>query len=260
MGKHVAKILYIDIETAPKIAYVWRFWKENVGAKQVIDHGHIMSFSAVWNNDDYCAYAENRRDDDDAITADLIKLLDEADIVIGHNVDRFDCATINGRALVLGIKPPSPYKTVDTYQVAKKKFKFESNSLEYLAKVLGCENQKLAHGKFPGFELWLQCLKGNDEAWDEMRKYNVADTFTVRDVYKKMRPWVDQHPNLGVYAEGDEPVCPKCGGKHLQRRGYAYTQVSKFQRFVCLDCGGWSRTRFNEYDKGKRKQLIVNAV
>lgn len=256
----MAKILYLDIETAPKIAYVWRFWKENVGAKQVIDHGHIMSFTAVWNDNGYCTYAENRKDNDDEIVKDLIKLLDEADIVVGHNVDKFDCNTINGRALVLGILPPSPYKIVDTYQVAKKKFKFESNSLEYLCKVLNCENKKLAHGKFPGFELWLECLRGNNEAWEEMKLYNIADVFTVRDVYKKMRPWMEQHPNIGVFHEGNNPVCPKCGSHHIQRRGYAYTNVSKFQRFVCMDCGGWGRTRFNEYDPGKRKQLLVNAV
>ncbi len=254
------KILYLDIETSPKIAYIWKFWKENIGAKQVLDHGHIMSFAAVWNDDGYATYAENRTDNDDLITQDLIKLLDEADIVIGHNVDKFDCNTINGRALVLGIKPPSPYKIVDTYQVAKKHFKFPSNSLEYLSQVLKCENQKLMHAKFPGFLLWSECLKGNDEAWEEMKRYNIVDTFTVRDVYKKMRPWIPQHPNIGVFEEKDKHVCPKCGSEHLQRRGYAYTQLSKFQRYVCTDCGGWSRTRFNEFDKEARKQLLANAV
>src|SRR3546814_6332122 len=59
-------------------------------------------------------YHENRTDDDVDITAKLIALLDEADVVIGQNSDRFDLPTINGRALVAGLKPPSPYKTVDT--------------------------------------------------------------------------------------------------------------------------------------------------
>lgn len=256
----MAKILYLDLETAPKLAYVWRFWKENVGAKQVVEHGHIMSFAAVWNDDGLAIYEENRGQDDSEITAKLIKLLDEADIVIGHNVDKFDCNTINGRALVLGIKPPSPYKIVDTYQVAKKHFKFESNSLEYLAIVLDCAHKKEQHANFPGFVLWLECIKGNPLAWKEMKLYNIMDSFVVRDVYKKMRPWIPNHPNIGVFNEGGEPACPKCGSHHIQRRGYSYTQVSKFQRFVCMDCGGWSRTRFNEYDKGARKQLLANAV
>lgn len=253
-------ILYLDIETSPKIAYVWRFWKENIGAKQVIDHGHIMSFTGIWNDGDDPIYVENRGDDDTFIVKELIALLDEADLVVGHNVARFDCATINGRALVAGVNPPSPYKIVDTLLSAKKCFKFESNSLEYLAQVLDCKHKKLAHGKFPGFSLWLECLKGNDEAWEEMMVYNIEDTYTVRDVYKKMRPWIPDHPNLGVFLEENKHVCPKCGGDHLVRRGYAYTNVNKYQRFKCVDCGGWSRTRFTEYAKEKRKVLLGNAV
>src|SRR3546814_7474699 len=79
-------------------------------------------------------YHENRTDDDVDITAKLIALLDEADVVIGQNSDRFDLPTINGRALVAGLKPHSPYKTVDTCLVARKEFGFPSNSLEYLTR------------------------------------------------------------------------------------------------------------------------------
>lgn len=28
--------------------------------------------------------------------------------------------------------------------------------------------KKLNHSKFPGMELWRECLKGNSEAWTEM--------------------------------------------------------------------------------------------
>jgi hypothetical protein len=219
-----------------------------------------MSFSAVWNDSDAVMYYENRKSNDKEIVRQLIKLFDEADVVIGHNVDKFDCATVNGRALVLGIKPPSPYKIVDTYQAAKKEFKFESNSLEYLTTVLKVDHKKINHAKFPGFELWLECLRGNDEAWDQMKTYNILDTLAVRDVYKAMRPWIRNHANLAVMEEKDEMVCPKCGGTHLQKRGYAYTNVGKYQRYVCLGCGGWLRTRFTEYPKEKAKNLLVNAV
>lgn len=254
------KILYIDIETAPKIAYVWSFFKTNISPKQVLDHGHIMSFSAVWGDSDDIIYEENRGQDDFEITLSLRNLLDEADIVIGQNVVGFDNKSINGRCLVLDIPPPSPYKTVDTYLSAKKYFKFESNSLEYLAKVLKCKYQKRDHASYPGWELWLECLKGNDDAWAEMRDYNIDDIFTVREVYYAMRPWIDNHPNFGVFMEEDVPVCPKCGSKHLQRRGHAYTNTGKYQRYRCVECGGWTRTRFSDYPKDKRKTLMVNAV
>ena len=97
--------------------------------------------------------------------------LDSADIVIAHNANKFDLPTINARAVEHGIKPPSPYKVVDTLSVAKKHFRFTSNKLEFIADALGCA-PKLKHQHFPGFELWLQCLKQNDKAWKEMKEYN----------------------------------------------------------------------------------------
>ena len=36
-------------------------------------------------------------------------------------------------------------------------------------------------------------------------------------------------------------VCPKCGSQHVNKRGFAETNVGKFQRYRCDDCGSWSR-------------------
>lgn len=255
----MANILILDIETAPKIAYVWRFFKENVGAKQVLDHGHIMSYAAKWLDNDEIMYEENRKEDDGKIVSSLVKLFDAADIVVAHNGDRFDFPQVMGRALVHGIDPPSPYKIVDTLKVAKREFGFPSNSLAYLAMVLGCD-EKESHKNFPGFELWLECLRGNDDAWEEMKVYNIQDVVTLEEIYLKMRPFIRNHPNVGVFDEKDSPVCPKCGSDHLQWRGYAYTNVGKFHRFQCQGCGGWGRTRYTLRGKEQNKALVTNAV
>lgn len=256
------KILFIDLETAPKIAYVWQFFKENISPKQVLSHGHIMSAAWIWNNDsdDTISYSENRHENDDELVRLLIDLLDEADIVVGHNVKYFDTATINARALVLGIKPPSPYKIVDTYRVAKSRFKFESNSLEYLTKILKVKHKKLTHGKFPGFEMWRACLAGNVEAWEECRTYNINDTLAVRDVYYAMLPWINNHPNVGAFTENEEHTCPNCGGTHLHKRGWYYNNLGRYQRYRCTDCGAWSRSASNELTKEKRKNMLRNAL
>jgi transposase-like protein len=41
---------------------------------------------------------------------------------------------------------------------------------------------------------------------------------------------------------GEHLRCPNCGSVDIERRGYAYTTVSRFQRFVCKSCGKWSRS------------------
>lgn len=253
------KVLIIDIETAPKVAYVWRFFKENISAKQVKQHGHIMSFAAKWLNDDVIIYEENRKEDDLRIVSRLCELLDQADFAVAHNGEQFDFKQIRARALVHGIKPPSPFKIIDTFKIAKSEFGFPSNSLEYLSGVLGCQVKKGGHKKFPGFELWLECLRGNEEAWAELKEYNIDDVLALEEVYMKMRPWYTKHPSLAIYAENpDKPVCPKCGGVHLQYRGYAYTSVGKFHKLQCQTCGGWSRTRFTLLPKNEN--LLVNQV
>ncbi len=252
----MAKILFIDIETTPNLVYTWGLWNQNIGLNQIVRTSEIICFAYSWFgiDDVRCTSGKEKN-----LIKPILKLLDEADIVVAHNADRFDLPRIRAVALKMGIKPPSPFKIVDTLKVAKRQFKFESNRLDFLAEALGVR-LKGKHPKFPGFELWLQCMKGNQEAWNEMEEYNIGDVETLEDVYFKMLPWIDNHPNVAVMDEGDVHSCPKCGSVRLHRRGFAYTNVGKYQRYRCADCGGWSRTRFTEYDKDKRKALLVHAV
>jgi len=256
----LAKVLILDIETSPNVAYVWRFFKENVGAKQVLENGQILSFASKWLGEDAITYQDVSNDSEKFMMSILINLLDQADIVVAHNGDKFDLPHIQGRALVLGLKPPSPYKVVDTVKVARYEFNFPSNSLEYLAKVLNLENQKDKHAKFPGFELWLGVLANNPEAWAEMKKYNIDDILVLEELYLKMRPWMRRHPNVGVFEDNAKPVCPKCNSSALHYRGYAHTNVGRFRRFQCTDCGGWGRHRHSEYPKDLKGNLVVNVA
>lgn len=255
----MARILIIDIETSPNIAYVWRFFKENVGAKQVLEHTTIMSYAYKWLGEDEVFYYDTQFAPEDAILEPLMEALDAADIVVAHNGNKFDLPTIQGRALVAGLKPPSPYKTVDTLLVARYEFNFPANSLEYLTTILGVE-KKDQHKNFPGFELWAECLKGNPAAWEEMRTYNIQDVVALEEVYLKMRPWMRRHPNIGVFSDRSEPACPKCDSTSIQWRGYSHTNVGRYHRFQCNDCGGWGRTRTSILDKTVSKNLTVNAV
>lgn len=253
------KILIFDIETAPTLAYVWRAYKENVGLKQIVENGYMMSFSAKWLGAKEVFYYENRHNDDTDLVQHIIHLFDEADIVVAHNAKKFDIPTVLGRAVVHGFAPPSPYKVVDTLIVAKQRFRFFQNSLAYLSNILGVE-EKDTHKDFPGFELWWECLKDNEAAWKEMKAYNIQDTLTLEQVYLRMLPYIHNHPNVGVYMEEDVPVCPKCGSKHINYRGYYNTNVGKYRKFQCQECGGWGHTRHTEYPKDKRKALITGGI
>ena len=147
-----AKILLLDIETAPNIAYVWGAWKQNVSQKQWLEKSHIMSYAAKWLGDKTVVYEENRSGDDKAIVKSLYDLLNRADIVVAHNGKRFDLPVVIGRGVVHGYTPPSPYFIVDTLLTARNELRLVSNTLANLCEELGLP-QKSDHKKYPGFEL-----------------------------------------------------------------------------------------------------------
>lgn len=254
----MSKVLILDIETAPNIAYVWGAWKQNIGQNQWKEKSHIMSFAAKWLGEDNVTYVENRKSDDYDIVSRLYDLLDQCDVVVAHNGARFDIPTIIGRGVVHGLNPPSPYFVVDTLLVARKELRLVSNTLANLCQELKLP-AKSGHKKFPGFELWLECLRGNDEAWQEMKDYNIDDVISLEALYLRLRPYMRHHPNIARPSDGDAVHCPKCGSDKIQYRGYYYTKSGLcYRRFVCLDCGGWGRVRHSEKDIPTNKG--VNAV
>lgn len=253
------KILILDIETAPLLASVWRIWEENVGLNQINSDWHLLSFSAKWVGDKTIIYEDQskaRRIEDDTRLLKIVHaLLCEADIVVAHHGKKFDLPKLNARFITNGFQPPSPYKIVDTREIAAKNFGFTSNKLEFLSSVL-CSKKKLAHRKFAGFELWKECMAGNSAAWAEMRKYNIRDVEALEELYLKLRPWTQTGPNFAIFNDAEVEQCPKCGSENIQRRGYSFLTVGKYQRFQCTDCGAWGRSGSLINTKEKRKSLL----
>ena len=251
------KIFVFDIETSPHLAYVYRFFKENISPKQVKENAYVLSFAGKWLGEDEIFYEENRTNNDKILVEQLSHYLSEADFAVAHFGSRFDLPTIKGRAAIHGIAPFSPLKIIDTCTIARKEFNFPSNSLEYLCEVFNCKHKKSDHAKFAGFKLWKEVLLGNDEAWAANKDYNIADVMSLEDLYIKMRPWVSNHPNLANFIDPQEPVCVKCLSNDIQWRGYAHTAVGKYHRFQCNACGGWSRTRYSVNPTNKK--LLTNG-
>ena len=177
------KVLILDIETTPNLAFVWRAWKQNIGYNQFVQHSNIMCYAAKWYGNDRIFTKNTYSSSEERVVGSLLGLLDAADIVVTHNGKKFDLPVIRSRAVELGFKPFSPIKQVDTCLIAKALFNFELNKLAYIAKYLGVA-EKSEHKKFPGFELWAECLKFNPEAWDEMVAYNIQDIITLEQVYE----------------------------------------------------------------------------
>jgi DNA-directed RNA polymerase subunit RPC12/RpoP len=256
-----AKILTLDIETAPIVAYVWGTFDQNIGLDMIKEDWSILSFSAKWLNSDTVIFRHtggrgiNKVRDDKALLKELWKLLDEADIVVTQNGKKFDIKKINSRLYCHGFEPYSDIQIIDTLLIARGKFGFTSNKLAFLSKQRG-DIHKSEHKSFPGFDLWRECLADNPKAWKEMQSYNSIDVLATEALYLEFRSWMPSHPNMALYIDSDAPKCTKCGSAHLTKDGVRFTSAGKFQRYQCQSCGSKSRSNVNLLSKAARKSLL----
>ena len=236
------RILICDIETLPLEIYSWGTYDVTVGLNQIKGDWTLLSWSAKWFGEKPVFYQDVRDEkeirNDKRIVKGIWKLLDEADIVVWHYGSAFDHKKLNARFILNGLKPPSPYKQIDTTKLSTKHFGFTSNKLEYLADKINKKFKKSKHEKYQGFELWKACLEGDQRAFKEMEKYNRLDVLALEELFKELRPW-GTGVNLNAYESGQ--VCDNCGSPNLTKYGFSYTNKKKWQRLKCADCGGSSR-------------------
>lgn len=234
-----ARILLYDLETSPLIGYTWTTWQTDV--IKIIQERQIISFAYKWLDEEptyckaLCDYPGYKKDktNNKALIKDLYRLFEEADIVVGHNVKKFDDRRSNTDFIKHRLPPPPPHKQVDTLEFARSKFDFSSNRLNDLGQFLGL-GQKVKH---PGFEMWEGCLAGEKWAWDLMKKYNKQDVILLERVYLRLRPYMMRHPNLGHW--GPDVGCPACNCTAAVARGYSVSASGKRPRFKCKGCGKW---------------------
>lgn len=255
-----AKILLFDVENTPNVSYTWGKYDQNV--QRFKKEWWMLCYGWKWLGEkeahvtalpDY----EDYRDDlsnDKRLMMDLRDLWDEADVVIAHNAYEFDIPKSRARFTVHRIPPPSPFKVIDTLKIVRRLFRFNSYKLGDLGETLGL-GTKAPDG---GFHTWIGCMEGDPEAWDRMTYYCAQDVQLLEKIYLHIRPWIDRHPNLAAIS-GLENACPNCGEEDtLIRRGHMATTTMTYQRWVCRNCGRWTRSRLSE--KGIPKPVVVGAV
>jgi hypothetical protein len=252
------KVLILDIETSPILVYVWDLWNQNIPLEMIVEDWSVLSWSAKWLGSKEVIYRDVSKQknikDDKKILEEIWQLLNEADVVIHQNGRRFDVPKLFARFVLNGLNPPSSFRQIDTLEIAKKHFKFTSNKLQYMTEQLCTKYVKSGHKKFPGNKLWIECLKGNPEAWAEMSQYNPMDILSLEELYlNHLRKW-DRSINFNVYTNDDYDIC-SCGSTNFKKHGFVYSNLGQYQRWICKDCGRESVERENLLTKEKRKSL-----
>lgn len=258
-NKPAAKILILDIETSLMRVYVWGLYKQRIPHTNIISDWFVISWAAKWLNDSETFGAvvtpnEAVSCNDRRVIESIWQMLDKADIVICHNGDRFDLRKLNARFLHHGIKPPSPYVSIDTLKQSRNIFAMSSHKQDHLTKFL-----QLPEKLETEFEMWPKCMNGDKETLKRMFDYNLGDILGLEELYLTLRPWMRSHPNVAIFEAGDRLLCSHCGSENLKLKGSYLTPVNKYDSYQC-ECGAFTRSRFSAMTTKERRRLGASTA
>ena len=249
------KILYLDIETAPHKVYAWGLFNQNVSINQIVEAGYTLCYAAKWHDKGRVMFDSIHQTEPKQFIEGVWELLNEADAVVHYNGEKFDIPTLNKEFLLHDLVPPDPYHQIDLYRVVRKRFKFASNKLDYICQALGI-GAKVEH---MGMDLWNKCMQGDNKAWKLMERYNKQDVALMPELYNRLLPWIQSHPNHALYTGEARPVCPNCGSVHVHKKGTETTKTMVYQRYRCADCGTPIRGRTTVLTRDKSKQVLTQS-
>lgn len=236
------KIVTFDIETSPHLSFHFGRWQQNIPASNTIAESKMICWAAKEYGKKDIEFASVWEDGEDYVLERMWEIMDEADVIIGFNSDKFDIKRVQGEFFLRGWEPPSPFHSVDLFKQAKRHFAFSSNRLKDILKARGL-SPKLE--EFGGMQLWMDVVhKELKSAQNRMKAYNKQDVASTEELYDAMLGWITNHPNWGLYVDDLDgtPICPNCGGEcseHKVRR----TKVRTYQQYKCNDCGKYARGR-----------------
>lgn len=243
--KPKVRMLFLDIETLPIVAYTWGVWEQNIRDNQIIKDWVTLSWSAKWLGDnkimsDVLTPKEAINRNDKRLITPFWKLIDRADVIVAHN-SKFDLRKINTRFWKHGLGKPSSYKIIDTLKVARSVFGLTYNKQDTIAKFIGIQSKLETD-----FELWVGCDKGDNQSLQYMKEYNENDVDMLEKIYLEMRDWIPNHPNMALY-ENLSNSCPVCLKANNYTRIGDYTTTSKkYLEYRCNECGSVWHTNKTE--------------
>ncbi len=248
-------ILLFDVETSPSLAQVFGLFNQNISIKQVRESSRLICWAAKWYGKPKIYFDSIHESSSFDMSENLHGLLSNADATVHYNGSNFDTKIMNREFVLHDLPPPEPYHEIDLLKVVRQRFKFPSNKLDFVCQELGI-GSKTDH---EGFDLWVKCLEGNNEAWKRMKRYNKQDVKILESLYDRLLPWIKTHPNHGLYIDSDRPVCPNCGSTHIIKKGFERTQTMTYRRFRCGDCLTPIRGRQNVMTAEEKQSILVQS-
>ena len=227
--------LFFDIETSPNIGLFWEAgYKKNITTDNIIRERAIICICYKWEDEkEVYALQWDAKQNDKRMLEQFIAVANTANELVGHNGDKFDLAWIRTRCLFHGIDMFPTYQTIDTLKVARSKFRFQSNRLNYIAEFLGLGGKIKTE-----FNLWKDILLNKDKvAMEKMIKYCKKDVSLLEEVYKLLGNHIAPKTHYGVVFGYDRGTCPECGSDDLIKNNSVVTATGLTRiQYKCKTC------------------------
>ena len=249
-----ARVVTLDIERIPGRHSTWHrgqtitgpFWDLNeikawtgkrIHADDVSEWPRTICAAWKWyDQPDTVFAAEWEVGGYDGFMRAVWEVFDQADLIIGHNADRFDARHLMGGWAEMGLPAPSPYKVIDTLKIARGTFAYESNTLDALNKRLGIDAKTDKYDS----RVAKAAVAGDKEAQDRIRFYNMGDIAASEALFDRLRPYARNVPHLGMWSD-DEMACPSCGSTMTATGKTVHANVQRYEHLTCPNCGAHAR-------------------
>ena len=239
-----ARVLCLDLERIPAWTKPLPIWDmkgltyRRLSPDEIDTWGRTICLAYQWWGGPMQFIAEWQDGGRDGYLRGAKALLEEADVLVGHNSKGFDYPHLKGDLLMskLGV-PPEP-KHVDTLLMARQHANWEANHLDTLTKRLGIpaktDKYRIATA--------MDAVNGDEKAQRKIERYNRGDVRATTGLAKEFRAlWP---VNLGLFSDDPtRPACPSCQKRNLQRRGFSVKAALRYPRYQCTDCGKWMTSK-----------------
>jgi hypothetical protein len=247
------RILVLDVERLDGITQQ-HWWDRGDLKNRYIHHETVIReprttiVCAKWYDEpDVMRFAEWDKGGRKRFLEAVYRLVAEADIIIGHNLDNADIPWLRGDFhlprigydLTPDLPPLPPFKTVDTLKIIRTQFKsgMPFKGLDAALQILGHPGKTDAYDR----EAMERAVAGSTEDRERLTDYCAGDVVGTQWLYDWCRPHIKNHPALFVDGEDKLTTCNRCGHETTDVARRYVANVLTYSMRKCTSCGGYTR-------------------
>ncbi len=242
--------LFFDIETSPCLGWFWRpSFQMSLGYHNIIEQAKIICICYKWSDNDKVYHLNwDKKQCDKLMLQKFIKILNEADEIVGHNSDKFDIKWIRTRCLFHNISMMPSYQSLDTLKAVRGGMNFPSNRLDSIGRYLG-EGKKIKTTEELWFDVWR---KNSKTALKGMIDYCKQDVVLLEKIFNKINPYINNKAGIDRDFKSD---CPECGSNDMRVKAYKTSAAgAKYVSLQCHDCGKYHKVTTGTYNSDNKKR------